>query len=138
MTVKSYLSQAYRLDQQINSKIETLDALKQLAVKDTAAFSGMPGSPNKDKQTMADTVCRIIDLQNEINKCIDRLVDLKAEMYHAFQKVENIDYRLILEKRYLCNKSWPEIAVDLDYNLRHLYRLHDQALQEVKKFLPLH
>ena len=138
MTAKAFLGQAYRLDQQITNKISTLDALNDLAFKTTATMSGMPGSPNRDKQTMADTIDKIIDLQEDINRDIDRLVDLKRTMYEAFANIDNIDYRLILESRYLCNKSWPEIAVDMDYNLRHLYRMHDSALMEAEKFLPLH
>ena len=43
-----------------------------------------------------------------------------------------IEYQLILEKRYISGKSWPEIAVDLGYKMRHLYKLHDEALAAVK------
>ena len=135
MTAKEYLGQAYRLNQRISSKCEALRDLDLLAKKDTAVMTGMPGSPNRGKQTMADTVIRIVDLQREIHEDINRLVDLKANMYHAFQKVGNVDYQLILEKRYLCNKAWPEIAVDLDIGMRQLYYLRDKALAEVEPYL---
>ena len=128
MTAKEYLSQAYRLDEQITSKINVLDSLNELARKSTAVMTGMPGSPNRDKQTMESTICKIIDLQAEINKDIDTLVDLKAEILSVINAVENIDYRLLLHKRYIENMSWPEIAVDLNVGMRRMYYLHDQAL----------
>ena len=50
---------------------------------------------------MANTVDRIIDLQNEINRDIDELVDLKAEIREVIDTVPDTDLRLILEERYL-------------------------------------
>lgn len=128
MTAQEYFNQAYRLDQRINSKIEQLRTLNKLALKATATYTGMPHSPNKGSQTMANTVDRIIDLQNEINRDIDELVDLKAEIREVIDAVPDTDLRLILEERYLNWKSWEQIAVTLGYNLRYLHRLHRQAL----------
>ena len=96
MTAQEYFNQAYKLDQRINSKIEQLAKLNDLAHKATATYTGMPHSPNKGSQTMANTVDRIIDLQNEINRDIDELVDLKAEIREVIDTVPDTDLRLIL------------------------------------------
>jgi hypothetical protein len=34
----------------------------------------------------------------------------------------------LLELRYLCFKTWEQIAVDLGYDLRYLHKLHSRAL----------
>ena len=128
MTAQEYLNQAYRLDQRINSKIEQLATLNDLARKATSTYTGMPHSPNRGSQTMANTIDRIIDLQNEINQDIDELVDLKTEIRTVIDAVAETDLRLILEERYLNWKSWEQIAVSLGYNLRYLHRLHRHAL----------
>ena len=47
MTAQEYFNQAYKLDQRINSKIEQLAKLNDLAHKATATYTGMPHSPNK-------------------------------------------------------------------------------------------
>ena len=80
MTAKEYLSQAYRLDQRIDSKIEQVASLNDLATKCTSTMTGMPRNPSGSTSTMADTVCKIIDLQAEINRDIDALVELKREI----------------------------------------------------------
>ena len=67
MTVKEYLGQAYRLDQRINSKLEQVASLNDLANKVTTTLTGMPKNPNRATSTMADAVTKIIDLQAEIN-----------------------------------------------------------------------
>ena len=61
MTAKEYLSQARFLDNRINSKIQQVSSLNELATKCTATISDMPHSPNSGGSTMADAVCKIID-----------------------------------------------------------------------------
>ena len=132
MTAKEYLNQAYRLDQRIRSKQEQIAALNDLATSCSASMTGMPRNPNKGGSRMADAVCKIIDLQDSIAADMQELVELKAEIIATIKALECIEYQLILEKRYISGKSWPEIAVDLDYKMRHLYKLHDAALEEIK------
>lgn len=132
MTAKEYLSQAYRLDQRIRSKQEQIAALNDLATSCTATMSGMPSSPNRGNSRMADAVCKIVDLENSIAADMEALVALKADIIHTINEVHCIEYRLILEKRYISGKSWPEIAVDLGYKMRHLYKLHDEAINSIK------
>ena len=131
MTAKEYLSQAYRLDQRINSKLEQVASLNELATKCTSTLTGMPRNPNHGTSTMADAVAKIVDLQAEINCDIDHLVDLKRDMVRAIKAVDNTEHQTLLELRYLCFKTWEQIAVDMGYNVRHVYRLHDEAVNRL-------
>ncbi|HQK35980.1 MAG TPA: DUF1492 domain-containing protein [Spirochaetales bacterium] len=131
MTTKEYLGQAYRLDQRINSKLEQVASLNELATKCTSTLTGMPRNPNRGNSTMADAVGKIIDLQAEINRDIDQLVDMKREMVKLIKAVNNTEYQTLLELRYLCFKTWEQIAVDMGYNVRHVYRLHDEATEKI-------
>ena len=105
MTVKEYLGQAYRLDQRINSKLEQVASLNELATKCTSTLTGMPRNPNRGTSTMADAVGKIVDLQAEINRDIDRLVDLKREMVRLIKAVDNTEYQTLLELRYLLQQG---------------------------------
>jgi len=131
MTAREYLSQAHRLDQRIDAKIAQIATLNELATKCTSTLTGMPRNPNRGTSTMADAVAKIVDLQAEINRDIDHLVDLKREMVTVIKAVENIEHQTLLEKRYLCYQTWEQIAVDMGYSVRQLYRLHDEALENV-------
>ena len=42
--IKEYLSQAFRIDQRIQSKMEQVASLNDLATRATATYSDMPGS----------------------------------------------------------------------------------------------
>ena len=130
MTVKEYLSQARYLDMRINSKIQQVASLNDLATKATSALTGMPHNPNHATSTMEETITKIVDLQDEINSDIDRLVDLKQEITATIKAVGNTEYQTLLEKRYLCFFSWEQIAVDMKYDLRYIHKLHSRALND--------
>ena len=130
MTAKEYLSQARFLDTRINAKIQQVAALNDLATNASATLNGMPHSPNRGGSKMADIVVKIVDLQHEINSDIDELVDLKQEITRRIKLIPNTEFQLILEKRYLCFMPWEKIAVDMDYSIQHIYRLHEWALQQ--------
>ncbi|SHJ64350.1 DUF1492 domain-containing protein [Hespellia stercorisuis] len=132
MTTKEYLGQAYRLDQRINSKLEQIASLNELATKCTGVLTGMPRNPNRGTSTMADAVAKIVDLQAEINRDIDRLVDLKREMVSLIKAVDNTEYQTLLELRYLCFKTWEQISVDMGYSIQHIYRLREKAYDEIR------
>ena len=131
MTAREYLSQAHRLDQRIDAKIAQIANLNELATKCTSTLTGMPRNPNRGSSTMADAVAKIVDLQAEINRDIDHLVDLKREMVTVIKAVAHIEHQTLLEKRYLCYQTWEQIAVDMGYSVRQVYRLHDEALEDV-------
>lgn len=128
MTKKEYLAQARGLDMLIKSKLEQIELLKSLAEKCTITLTGMPGNPNRSASIVADTVAKIVDLQIDIIQDIDNLVDMNREIIRSIKTLYNTELQTLLELRYLGFKTWEEIAVELKYNIRQVYRLHDEAL----------
>lgn len=133
MKIKEYLNQAHRLDQRINSKLEQISSLHDLASKATVTYSDMPRNPNKGKSRIEECILKIMELEEEINRDIDRLVDLKTDITHLIKKLDSHEYQILLEQRYLCFKSWEQISVDLGYSIQHTFRLHDEALKELSR-----
>ena len=131
MKAKDFLNQAYLLDQRIKSKSEQIQSLNELATSCTATMTGMPHNPNRGTSRMADAVCKIIDLQNEIASDMDRLVQIKKDIVDVISK----ELRILLEQRYLCGATWEEITMNLYHNRRWIFRLHDKALDAVQQIL---
>lgn len=129
MTSKEYLSQAYHLDKRIDSKIEQLKALNLLATKCTSTLSDMPKSQSISNSRLEDTVVKIVDLQEEINRDIDRLVDLKRDIVRAIKKVKKPEYQILLELRYLCFKTWEEIAVKMNCSIDNVFKMRNKVLK---------
>ena len=131
MTAKEYLSQAYRLDKRIDSKIEQLKSLNLLATKCTSTLSDMPKSQSISNSRLEDTVVKIVDLQEEINMDIDSLVDLKRDIVKTIKSVQNPEYQIIVELRYLCFKTWEEIAVQMNCSIDNVFKIRKNALKSV-------
>lgn len=132
MTSKEYLNQAYHINSRIECKLQQVESLRNLATRVTSVFIDMPHCTTTDNCKLEKTITKIIDLENEIDADIDKLVDLKKEISNVINSVENEEYRIILEMRYLNFKTWEEIAVALHYTVRWIYKLHSKALQKIK------
>ena len=135
MTAKEYLSQAFNLDHRINGKLEQVAALRALATKATSTLSDVPPSGSRNVQRIEDIICKIVDLENGVNEDIDHLVNLKADIIAIIKAVDHAAYQMLLELRYLCYKTWEQIAAEMGYELRWLHRLHGKALGEAEKLL---
>ena len=132
MTAKEYLGQAYRIDARINSKLEQIASLQALATKATSTLHHDIVQSSSMSRSMAGTIDKMIDLQTEINNDIDNLVDTKREIASVIKSIQNPEHQTILELRYLCFKSWEQIAEALGYSTQHVFRFHTRALDCVK------
>ena len=131
MTAKEFLSQAYLLDQRINCKLEQAQSLRSLAEKASTTLMPTPISKTRHRSRIEDVIVKIVDLEDEIGASITRLLELKQEIATAIARVENPKYRALLELRYLCFKTWDEIAGELRYERRYVFKVHDRAIQKV-------
>ena len=132
MTAKEYLSQGRYLDARINEKLHQVEQLRLIATKATGNLSGMPRPESPNAHSLQDTVCKIVDLENEINRSIDALVDLRREIMHVIDEVPSNECRMLLSMRYLGMKSWTEIAEAMCYSEKYVYEIHGKALKLVR------
>ena len=92
----------------------------------------MPKSPNRDGSRMEGAIIKIIDLENEINQDMMKLVELKKDIIRRIKAVESTELQTILELRYLSYMRWEEIAIELGYGIDNVFRLHRNALDEIE------
>ena len=131
--MKEYLSQAFRIDQRIQSKMEQVASLNDLATRATATYSDMPGSETRNLHRMEDAILSIIELEAEINGDICKLV--------AAKKASSIRSRLSRTRSTrpfwncgICALSpGSRSPWTWDMNFGRLYRLHHRALDAVSE-----
>lgn len=134
MTAKSYLSQIRKCDTLIRNKLQEVQSLKELILSVTSVLKDDVVSGGGDSDKVGTIVCKIVELQEEINEQIDRLVDLKDE---AMKIIDGINGALcdVLYRRYFCYETWEQIAVGMGYTYQWVCKLHGKALLEVDKLL---
>ena len=132
MTPKTYLNQAYRLEQRIRLDTEELENLRPLAA--TVSSPGFEEHYNPNHPTDAPfvkTLNRIWEMEQKVKDELDLLLRLKKEIQSVIAKVDNTDERLILTYRYLKNYTWARIGDELYADERTIRRWHDRALSHV-------
>ena len=134
-TAKEFLSEAYRIDHRINSKIEQVRSLRDLATKATSTLSDMPRSATPNIHRMEDIIAKMVDLENEINHDIDTLLETKKRVTAVIKRVKDPEQQTVLEMRYLCYQPWEAISDKLAYSSQHTFRIHGAAVSAVAKEL---
>ncbi len=135
MNARDFLSRAYLLDLQIQTKLEQIEKLRALASSVSVRMDHDLVKHDRNLTGMQDTVMKIMEEEAELNRKIDELVETKREIRMITDQVENAMLRLILEKRYQLFQEWFAIAVDLDRTRRWIGEKHREALEIVQRLL---
>ena len=135
MTAKEYLNQAKTLDQRINVKLDRVSRLRAMTQKITASLDGEQVSRTRNVTSLEDTIIRLMEEEESLNAAIDRMVDLKREVSGVLKQIDDTDCQLLLELRYLCYRSWEEIAEVMHMHIRTVYKVHGRALLKVEAIL---
>jgi DNA-directed RNA polymerase specialized sigma subunit len=132
VNTKDYLCQAFLLDQRISAKVEHVSSLRKLLKQVTSlhAEEEKEAEEAKEYSLRGNTRVKILELEQEVDGDIDRLIDLKREMMSGISTVEQPEYHVLLELRYLSFLTWEEIAERMNYSPRQIHRLHGQALKQ--------
>ena len=132
---EEFLSRAYRIDQQIQSKIAQLDRLRACAGGSGAKFGDVKVQVSCTDSFVEKTVVKILEEEQAIIDEIDRLVETRREIREVISRVDNVTFRLLLEKRDLLFETWMKICTDLNMGLRWAQMLHKEAVKAVQAVL---
>lgn len=136
MKAIDYLLRIKNLDAEIETGLEELAQLEALATKTTAVLGGERVQSSGSQDKMADCVVKIAERKIQLNKDIDKLIDLKAEARELICVACDDDCTKLLHKRYLQKKTWEKIAVEMDFTFRWVSSgLHHRALGQLQKVL---
>ena len=97
-------------------------------------FTAMPHAPAGHGVTMADVVCRHMELEELYLAKLAELNGRRLEIEAAIGSLQP-EERLVMRHRYLEGHSWAKICADLaplGYSERTIYRLHGMALLKLR------
>lgn len=133
MDTKQYLSQIERLDRVIQNKLTEIYQLKTMACNIVVSTENERVQSSGDKERMASTVSKIVDIEREIDSLIDTQLERKNVIIGQIESLENNDMYHILFNRYVKRASFGDIAKEMNYSERHIITLHGEALQEFER-----
>lgn len=135
MTISDYTQRIDHLKWMIESKKERILALEEIATSITSVQTGMPHDPSPVQSRMAEAVLKKLDLENSIKADEAEIQALKEELGLAIEKVKSPKYQAILFKRYIRNMTVDEIAEDVSYCERTVFRLNREATKALEEIL---
>lgn len=135
MKAEEFLAQAYRLDQQIQSKVDQLHRIRACASGSGIQYGGVKVQSSGPDSRVEKAVLRIMEEEKLINDEIDRLVEIKHQIREVIDQVKDVTYRLILEKRSILFETWKKIGHDLNLSERWAQIIHREAMKAVQEIL---
>ena len=135
MMASLFMSRAFRLEEQVQSKLQQIERLRSMASRVTSNTANEPVSHTRDVTEMQDAVIRIMEEEEILKTRIKMLMDVKEQIRDVIEQVDDVTLQLILEKRYLLYESIKEIAADMGYTYRWTEKKHKKALQEADRII---
>jgi len=133
MGIKEELKDLRVISKIIDSKNRQLAQLKRYCTTIKSFDYSKEKINGGKKQDFSDTVDKIIDLENEINKDIDDLIDKKIKMNDFIKSVLAGNEYVVIQMRYFEELNWLEIAIKLNYTEINIYKIHGKALYKLNK-----
>ena len=127
MTAKALLERIIKIRKAIDYKRTKIDALVTQAENTSARLTGMPHNPSGNHSTMETAICKMLDLEREIE-------ELAAERDALIQKIdllEEADLSRILTMRYVQEAPWDSIMTEMNYGASWTYELHNRAIKKL-------
>lgn len=134
MKAKDYLRQLKMLDKLIENKLAEKEQWKAMATSTTQQLTADRVQTSGNPQKMADAVCKIIEIEAEIDACIDSLVDTKRDAIKTLERLNPTEYDL-LHKVYVQFFTLEEVADRRGKSYSWATTVHGRALKNVQRIL---
>lgn len=136
-TTKAILNQyRFKVKKAEDAKKEYDDFMTR-ATKMTASFNETTAHTNKTSDKVGDNAVILADLKNEWKT---RWLEAERERLKIVDMINQQEdpYRTILMERYVHEKSFEEIAIEIKYSYDWTTHLHGEALKRFQIYLDKH
>lgn len=134
MRAKDYLRQLQKLDKLIENKLAEKEQWKAMATSTTQQLSADRVQTSGNPQKMADAICKIIEIEAEINAFVDRLIDTKRDVISTVERLNPTEYDL-LHKVYVQYFTFDDVAIKMNKSYSWVTTVHGRALKNVQRML---
>lgn len=134
MTAKEFMKQHERVVEKIRQiEIQIYDIEQTLGIKGVNYDSQPHGSGIS--QVTESTATKLIELREVQRDLVDKLWTKRIEIERIIFMIENTTFAELLQRKYIRLQKWEDIATDMKFDSRYIYKLHGKALVEVDKII---
>lgn len=129
MTAKEFMKQHERIVEKIRQiEIQIYDIEQTLGIKGVNYDSQPHGSGIS--QVTESTATKLIELREMQRDLVDKLWTKRIEIERVIFMIENATLAELLQRKYIRLQKWDDIATDMKFDSRYIYKLHGKALVE--------
>ena len=136
---KEYLKQVFRIEKHIENLITERKNILTLLEKCTSTTAGYESDgstsgthANNAENNIVNYISALQDYESKLRMQITEMLMAKEKLKQIIENVPNYEHRQILYKRYICFEKWEQIAVDMNWSIRQVYKLHGRALENIE------
>lgn len=118
------------MDYEIRRRQDWIDTLRAKAESMTVSLGEKVQTSMGD--SLGDIMCKILILEEELNKMIDDYADLKSDVKNTIFKLENESWQDILCERYVEFMSWERIAKKHHSTVKAVQQKKKRAMKKLK------
>lgn len=134
MTAKEFMKQHERIVEKIRQiEIQIYDIEQTLGIKGVNYDSQPHGSGIS--QVTESTATKLIELREIQRNLVDKLWTKRIEIERVIFMIENATLAELLQRKYIRLQKWDDIATDMTFDSRYIYKLHGKALVEADKII---
>ena len=136
---KEYLKQVFRIEKHIENLVTERKNILTLLEKCTSTTAGYESDgstsgthANNTENNIVNYISALQGYESKLRTQITEMLIAKEKLKQIIENVPNYEHRQILYKRYICFEKWEQIAVDMNWSIRQVYKLHGRALENIE------
>lgn len=130
---KEYFAQIRKTDRLIQRLTDTVNTLRSGLTSQNYELKPNKVQTSGPKDTLGETIVKIMSFEEDINTRIDELVTIKKEAFSMINRIPDLDQQNILIGRYIQLKKWEDISEELNYSMQWVFEIHGEALLSFAK-----
>lgn len=129
---KAYLNQAREAERAYRLARDKANSYAQLIMGGKAVkYDSDSSTHEKNGNTVERTYCCLADYQAEADRLMIEMLGVRQQVEKVIGTVPDAVQREVLTRRYIIGQRWEDIAFVMNYNIRHIYKIHGTALQSM-------
>ena len=129
--VKCKLESILNTDNLIDVKLAEVNELRRRLTDVKSPSFGDRVQATKDPDKITLVIGKIIELENEINADIDKLIEDKKTCRELIERLQSNVYKVILYRIYFEGKTLKTLANSLKMSVRQVARIRNKAIVQI-------
>lgn len=130
-----YLERVEMIDSIVSNKLIEQRQWKELALGITANMDGDRVQSSGSLSKMADALNKCIDMEAEIDRMVDKLIDIKRDVVSILERLDSPMEYNVLHMKYIQFKDFQDIADKYGKEYGWATTTHGRALAKVQEIM---